>query len=68
MGRSAAYRWMANTMALRPEEAHIGRLSIAQCEQLIGLVRRVIPEGRSDLTPDVPYPYCLDRPEAWRHD
>lgn len=59
MGRDRAYRFLANAMGLTYEEAHIGRLSIEQCEKLIAVVRRVVPEGRFDELPPVPYPYCL---------
>lgn len=36
--RSAAYAWMAKTMGLTPEEAHIGLFSIEQCRVLINHV------------------------------
>jgi len=34
MGRKDAYRWMQNAMDLSKEDAHIGRFSEEQCEQL----------------------------------
>jgi len=36
--KDQAYEWLANTMKMDPREAHIGRLSIEQCEQLYNLV------------------------------
>jgi len=38
--RKNAYVWMRQAMGLSVEEAHIGRFTIEQCEQLIALVER----------------------------
>jgi hypothetical protein len=35
MSRTAAYRWLAKTMQLPPDKAHIGMFDSAQCEQLL---------------------------------
>lgn len=34
MSRAEAYAWMATTLMVPPEEAHIGMLSLEQCEKL----------------------------------
>lgn len=39
MPRDTAYAWLARTMRLPVQEAHIGRFTIVQCRKLIGLVR-----------------------------
>jgi hypothetical protein len=36
--RTQAYKWMANVMGLKPEEAHIGQFNLEQCKTLIRLV------------------------------
>lgn len=36
--RREAYRWMKRVMQLSRSEAHIGRFTLEQCEQLIALV------------------------------
>jgi hypothetical protein len=38
MKRRDAYAWMQRAMGLAVDEAHIGRFTAEQCEQLIGLV------------------------------
>ncbi len=35
MSRSEAYRWMIETLALAKDDAHIGKFSTEQCQQLI---------------------------------
>ena len=36
MTRTDAYRWMADFMGLRRQDAHIGRFGTYQCEKVIG--------------------------------
>jgi len=38
MSRTEAYCYLQNLMNLTPEDAHIGRFSIAQCRELIDLL------------------------------
>lgn len=38
MRRKEAYVWMQNTMMLSAEDAHIGRFTIEQCQQLVAEV------------------------------
>jgi ssDNA-binding Zn-finger/Zn-ribbon topoisomerase 1 len=40
MRRYDAYAWLSQSMRLPMEEAHIGRFTVEQCEQLIALVRK----------------------------
>lgn len=40
MTRSKAYSWMQQAMGLRREEAHIGRFTSKQCNELIALVKK----------------------------
>jgi len=42
--RTAAYRWMREAMGMTPDEAHIGRFSIEDCERLLGKIRAAFPE------------------------
>lgn len=50
--RTGAYQWMVDTLALPPEEAHIGKFSIVLCQRLIAAleVRSQLEEinGRPD--------------------
>lgn len=39
ISRAEAYAWMARTLMISPELAHIGMLSTEQCEKLIAAVR-----------------------------
>src|SRR3546814_1988294 len=39
MTRAEAYAWMASTLAIPPEQAHIGMLNERQCEALILAVK-----------------------------
>lgn len=39
MSRRAAYSWMAQVMGLSSADAHIGRFTIRQCEQLIDALK-----------------------------
>ena len=39
MKRGEAYTWLAKTMGMTKEEAHIGRFNAEQCERLQGLLR-----------------------------
>lgn len=38
--RSAAYRWLAQSLHLKEQEAHIGMMEMDECEQLIQLCRK----------------------------
>lgn len=38
--RNAAYLWMADVLGLDPSEAHIGRFTEEQCNQLIEFVEK----------------------------
>src|SRR3990167_4406409 len=38
MTRNQAYKWMQQSMGMTPDEAHIGRFDIGQCDKLIRLV------------------------------
>ena len=40
MKRKEAYKWMQHSMGMTPDEAHIGRFTIEQCDKLISLVQR----------------------------
>jgi hypothetical protein len=48
MRRDDAYRWLSKQLGLTAEEAHIGRLSIAQCEKLIAAVDATLARGRAN--------------------
>ena len=39
--RKEAYRWLRKEMDLTEREAHIGNLTLAQCETLVAAVKRV---------------------------
>lgn len=39
LSRAEAYGWMAETLMIPPEQAHIGMLSMRQCEALVAAVR-----------------------------
>lgn len=41
MSRCHAYKWMKKTLKLKSSEAHIAKLSLVQCEQLITAVQRL---------------------------
>lgn len=49
--RTAAYLWMAESMDLTPEDAHIGKFTIAQCDRLIELVNARLAETPTPTTP-----------------
>lgn len=44
MKRKAAYAWMQTAMSLPADEAHIGRFTIEQCEQLKAAVQKFLEE------------------------
>ena len=48
MKRKEAYKWMAESMELPSEEAHIGMFDISQCQKLIDLVFQKIKELLDD--------------------
>jgi len=48
--RRGAYKWMQAMMNLTTEEAHIGRFTIEQCEELCGLVEKYAPKKKPPLT------------------
>jgi len=52
MSRKRCYAWMQEVMDMTPDEAHIGRFDIPQCQKLIDLVFKKI---RKDLEsePDI---------------
>lgn len=43
MSRPQAYAWMRKVLKLSESEAHIGKFTAAQCETLVGLVRKKFP-------------------------
>lgn len=47
--RSGAYRWLQTAMGLSDEEAHIGRFTYEQCEQLKEKVEQALKQLRPDL-------------------
>lgn len=46
LSRAKAYSWMADTLGIPPEQAHIGMLNMRQCEALIEAVRSYNPERK----------------------
>lgn len=47
MTRSQAYAWMKKTMKLGEGEAHIGKFTIEQCQNLVALVTKKYPGVRN---------------------
>jgi len=43
MSRKEAYQWMALAMQMAPDDAHIGRFTLEQCEKLVELVQEAYP-------------------------
>lgn len=48
MSRTAAYKWLAEQMKMKPEECHIARMDMFQCEHVIELSDRKIEEYYGD--------------------
>jgi hypothetical protein len=43
MSRKEAYRWLAETLAIPAEEAHVGLFDVDRCRALVEAVRRLRP-------------------------
>jgi zinc-finger-containing domain len=39
LSRSAAYQWLQETMNMTPDQAHISRFDVAQCERVLACLR-----------------------------
>jgi hypothetical protein len=45
MSRGAAYVWMQQAMDMTPDEAHIGRFDVEQCERLCRSVETFLEDN-----------------------
>lgn len=47
MGRESAYRWLAFVLGCTSEDAHIGRLTLAECQRVIAEFEKLVPQLRA---------------------
>lgn len=44
--RRSAYAWLADAMGMKPEDCHVGKLDVAECDRVVELCRvRIIDEA-----------------------
>lgn len=56
MGRSAAYRWLADEMGIDRAACHIGMFDVEQCRQVVALAQAYLNPARDDAPDEAEAP------------